>query len=133
MKIYFAGSIRGGRQFADTYAHVIKGLQEAGHTVLSEHVGFAELKEKLSDTEIYARDIDWIEEADVLVADVSQASLGVGYEIAYAHHKAHKPVICFAQTGANVSAMITGFRGVLWYSNAEDFLNICKVYLATGL
>jgi hypothetical protein len=125
MKIYFAGSIRGGRQFADTYAHVIKGLQEAGHTVLSEHVGFAELKEKLSDTEIHARDLDWIIEADVLVADVSLPSLGVGYEIAYAYYVEHKGILVFANSEANVSAMITGFCGVNRYDNPQEFLATC--------
>lgn len=125
MKIYFAGSIRGGRQFADTYAYLIKGLQEAGHTVLSEHVGFAELKEKLSDTEIHARDLDWIIEADVLIADVSLPSLGVGYEIAYAFYREHKDIVVFANNEANVSAMINGFCGVHRYDNPQQFLAIC--------
>lgn len=129
MKIYFAGSIRGGRQFADTYAYVIKGLQDAGHVVLSEHVGFAELKEKLSDRQIHARDLDWIIEADVLVADVSLPSLGVGYEIAYAFYDQNKTIMVYAQTGSNVSAMITGFCGVHFYEDAEDFLVKCLVDL----
>jgi 2'-deoxynucleoside 5'-phosphate N-hydrolase len=129
MKIYFAGSIRGGRQFAETYAYVIKGLQEAGHIVLSEHVGFSELKEKLSDRDIHARDLDWIIEADVLVADVSLPSLGVGYEIAYAFYNQHKTIMVFALEGSNVSAMITGFCGVCYYEDAADFLAKCQANL----
>lgn len=37
-KIYFAGSIRAGRDDADLYAKLIKLLQKYG-TVLTEHVG----------------------------------------------------------------------------------------------
>lgn len=37
-KIYFAGSIRAGRDDADLYLRLIKELQQYG-TVLTEHVG----------------------------------------------------------------------------------------------
>lgn len=38
MKIYFAGSIRGGRKDAELYRRVISALKEK-HQVLTEHVG----------------------------------------------------------------------------------------------
>ena len=38
MKIYFAGSIRGGRKDAELYRKVIAALKEK-HQVLTEHVG----------------------------------------------------------------------------------------------
>jgi nucleoside 2-deoxyribosyltransferase len=108
MRIYFAGSIRGGRQYADVYAEVVKNMQLAGHTVLSEHVGNPELKETLSNRKIFMRDIEWLSQADVVIADVSLPSLGVGFELAYAAYELGIPVFCFAQASANVSAMITG-------------------------
>lgn len=37
LKIYFAGSIRGGRQDVQLYARIIRVLQQYG-TVLTEHV-----------------------------------------------------------------------------------------------
>lgn len=39
MKIYFAGSIRGGRDDASIYARLIEELKTHGE-VLTEHVGF---------------------------------------------------------------------------------------------
>ena len=42
MKIYFAGSIRGGRGDADLYAQLVTELKNHG-TVLTEHVGSEEL------------------------------------------------------------------------------------------
>ena len=43
MKIYFAGSIRGGRGDAALYARMIDFMKEQGHVVLTEHVGRPEL------------------------------------------------------------------------------------------
>jgi nucleoside 2-deoxyribosyltransferase len=96
MKIYFAGSIRGGRDDQNIYFELIKILSQYG-TVLTEHVGRADLtargEDALSDKYIYERDIEWIEECDFVVAEVTKVSLGVGYEIGYAESKAKK-ILC---------------------------------------
>ena len=54
MKVYFAGSIRGGRQDAELYRKVIAALKEK-HQVLTEHVGDLSLStvEDKGDTAIY--------------------------------------------------------------------------------
>ena len=44
-KIYFCGSIKGGRQDAGLYARIIKKLKDYG-TVLTEHVGDIDVVEK---------------------------------------------------------------------------------------
>jgi nucleoside 2-deoxyribosyltransferase len=56
---------------------------------------------------VYRRDVTWIEESDVLVAEVSTPSHGVGYEIGYALGL-RKPVICLYREGVQVSKMILG-------------------------
>ncbi len=112
MKIYFAGSIRGGRGDVEIYGGIIAHLRGRGE-VLTEHVGNVDLsssgEEGLSDTAIYRRDIGWIAEADVVVAEVSTPSLGVGYEIAKAEELG-KPVLCLFREseGRSLSAMIDG-------------------------
>lgn len=108
MKIYFAGSIRGGREMQPTYQHIITVLQKAGHTVLSEHVGQKDLQEALDDRAIHDRDITWIEESELMIADVTLPSLGVGYEIAYAAYDCGIPILCIAKRDTNISAMIRG-------------------------
>lgn len=62
-----------------------------------------------SDSDIYARDLRWIRESDVLIAEVSQPSIGVGYEIAYAEAMG-KPVLALYCLDADksISAMISG-------------------------
>jgi hypothetical protein len=111
MKVYFAGSIRGGRQDAALYAQIIDLLREHAD-VLTEHVGETDLDHAegdLSDGAIYSRDMAWLEEADALVAEVTVPSHGVGYEIARAEALA-KPTLCIYrhQAGHRVSALIAG-------------------------
>ena len=61
------------------------------------------------DDEIFQRDIAWIREADVIVAEVTVPSLGVGYELGIGESFG-KPVICLyrEKDGRQLSAMIGG-------------------------
>ena len=112
MKVYFAGSIRGGREDVKLYAEIIKYLRKYGE-VLTEHVAdenLADLGERnLSDQEIHDRDLDWLTQSDVIVAEVTAPSLGVGYEIRAAVDQ-KKKVLCLyrLQKDKSLSAMISG-------------------------
>ena len=112
MKIYFAGAIRGGREDANLYFKIIHYLENFG-TVLTEHVGSTELSEKgensITDDDIFQRDLNWLQSADVVVAEVSTPSLGVGYELGIIE-KLNIPVLCLYQPtmGKRLSAMING-------------------------
>jgi len=44
MKIFFAGSIRGGREYAACLHTYSGNAQETGHEVVSEHVASVDLK-----------------------------------------------------------------------------------------
>jgi len=112
MKIYFAGSIRGGRDDAAFYRQIIALLAEHGK-VLTEHVGDVRLTRaeegEPSDEAIYGRDMAWLEEADAVIAEVTIPSHGVGYEVARAEALG-KPVLCLHRHGAGrrLSAMLAG-------------------------
>lgn len=132
MNIYFAGSIRGGRDDQEIYFGVINLLSQFG-TVLTEHVGEKNLgsigeKDK-TDEFIYLRDMDWVKQADVLVAEVTNPSLGVGYEIGRAEGWG-KPILCLYRQmeGKRLSAMINGNKNVLvkTYASMEDIPNILQ-------
>jgi len=115
MKIYFAGSIRGGRDDKELYLEVINLLGKYGK-VLTEHIGDKTLsamgEDGLTDEYIYDRDMAWLNEADVVVAEVTTPSLGVGYEIGKMEGK--KPILCLyrEQNGKRISAMIGGNKNV---------------------
>lgn len=111
-KIYFAGSIRGGRDDIPVYRGIVDHLRERGD-VFTEHVADDALTESgeagMTDRQICERDLEWIGKADVVVAEVTTPSLGVGYEIAKAEVLG-KPVLCLFRenTGRLLSAMIAG-------------------------
>jgi len=97
MKIYFAGSIRGGRDDKKLYEDIIKTLSTYGE-VLTEHVGNQKLtasgEDGSTDEYLYKRDMNWLKESDVVIAEVSTPSLGVGYELAKAEEWGKK-ILCF--------------------------------------
>ena len=135
MKIYFAGSIRGGRQDVDIYHQIIKYLGNFG-TVLTEHLGDKSLsnlgEDKKDSAFIYERDMDWIRESDVVVVEATQPSLGVGYEIGSSEGK--KPILCLyrPQSDRSLSAMIRGNKNlnVYDYKDIEEVKIIIKDYFA---
>ena len=112
MRIYFAGSIRGGREDAALYQQIIGFLQNFGE-VLTEHIGDPNLTEAgddgPTDRYIHDRDLEWLQSADVLVAEVTQVSMGVGYEIGRAVESGKK-VLCLHRPGSGkkLSAKIGG-------------------------
>tara|TARA_B100000809_G_C14757734_1_gene394594 strand:- start:52 stop:462 length:411 start_codon:yes stop_codon:yes gene_type:complete len=112
MKIYFAGAIRGGRNDAKLYKKIIAYLGVKGK-VLTEHIGDQNIcimgEKDGIDTEIYRRDIEWLESADAIVAEVTTPSLGVGYELGISE-KLEKPVLCLYRPseGKQLSAMLKG-------------------------
>lgn len=107
MRIYFAGSIRGGRDDAELYRELIEVLSGYGE-VFTEHVGTVG-EEELDDATVYARDMGWLQQSDVVVAEVTVPSLGVGYEIAAAE-RLGIPVLCLFRPGEGrrLSAMLAG-------------------------
>ena len=131
-RIYFSASISGGRDDAALYASLISALSRRGH-VLTEHIGQANLSEggesAVGDRHIYERDIAWLREADVVVAEVTTPSLGVGYEIARAAVMG-KPVVCLfrPETGRRLSAMVRGNPAVkvLEYAEGDDLRNVAS-------
>ncbi|XP_051060342.1 2'-deoxynucleoside 5'-phosphate N-hydrolase 1 isoform X1 [Phodopus roborovskii] len=125
--VYFCGSIRGGREDQALYARIVSRLRRYGK-VLTEHVAAAELDPRGEaaraadpqsgargeeaaggDRLIHEQDLAWLRQADVVVAEVTQPSLGVGYELGWAVALG-KQILCLfrPQSGRVLSAMIRG-------------------------
>ncbi len=112
MKIYFAGSIRGGRGDREIYLEIITLLKEYGQ-VLTEHIGHGTLthmgQTDLTNEEIYTKDTDWIRESNVVVAEVTTPSLGVGYELGFAEGIQKKIIALYRNLpDRGISAMVSG-------------------------
>lgn len=135
MKIYFAGSIRGGRQDQDLYLEIINILKKYGE-VLTEHIGDKNLSSygntHMTDEEIYTQDTNWIRESDIVIAEVSTNSLGVGYEIAFAESLNKRIILLYREEeNKRLSAMLKGNQRleIITYYNLEELKNIFSLKL----
>lgn len=115
---------------------MITYLRQFGE-VLTEHVGnqfLSSLWEKMSSRKIHDRDIAWITEADVIIADVTVTSLGVWYELGRAV-ELHKPILCLykPEAGKSLSAMIDGSPSIIVknYMNIEEANSAMTLFLQT--
>jgi len=136
MNIYFACSITGGREFEPVYQVLMDALLADGHEIPTSHLAdstVVDLEGRASPREVYDRDVNWIAAADVLIAEVSVPSHGVGYEIGHALGLG-KPVLCLAQHGRKVSKMITGnphpALQIRTYANAGEASRLAREFIA---
>ena len=128
-KIYFAGSIRGGRENTDVYKRIIDYINRTD-TVLTEHIRLGSLsvkaRTKEDDVHIYERDTEWLRLSDVLIAECTNPSHGVGYELAYAETRNIPVHIFYDKRKANISAMLNGnaYFKVYPYENEAEIYSV---------
>ncbi|HDL18039.1 MAG TPA: deoxyribonucleoside 5'-monophosphate N-glycosidase [Bacteroidetes bacterium] len=129
MKIYFAAAISAGRDYAPVYEMIVNTLRDADHLILTEHVAdqnVLELEKNIPAKKVFERDLRKLKEAELLVAEVSHPSTGVGYEIA-TMLSMKKPVLCLYLRGLNMSKMITGNTesgiSLYAYESVDELLN----------
>lgn len=135
MNIYFACSITGGREFEAAYQEIVAALTADGHEIPTSHLVQSDVMEnehELSPQDVYERDVNWIKKCDVLIAEVSVPSHGVGYEIGAALNIG-KPVLCIYQKERKVSKMITGnsdpMLSIQAYTNVEEAISQVRIFL----
>ena len=110
MNIYFSCSITGGRTEEKVYQALVEEMLALGHEVPTAHLSSSDVVQAESvakPAEIYDRDMNWLQHCDLVVAEVTSPSHGVGYEIAIALNLG-KPVLCCYQKGRKVSMILTG-------------------------
>lgn len=140
MKIFFSGSISGGLDDAALYQEIITMLQSYGN-VISEHTVGADGKaqydsEGITPQEAHDRDVDWVLGSDIVVAEVSTPSIGVGYEIGRAV-ASDVPVIALYRTNSSktLSAMIKGapkdIMTVIQYATIEELAEKLSKHLSS--
>jgi nucleoside 2-deoxyribosyltransferase len=135
MNIYFACSITGGRDFERIYLDLTLALLASGHVIPTAHLAESNVmavESVINPREVYDRDVAWIRGCDMLIAEVSIPSHGVGYEIGFALGEG-KPVLCLYQEGRKVSKMITGNPHsnleIKSYHSIEDAIFLMQEFL----
>jgi nucleoside 2-deoxyribosyltransferase len=116
MKIYLACTVRGDRSGLVAGRAICDRLQRLGHDVLTTHLladNVDAAESVLTEADVYRRDLGWLTSCDVLVAEASGSSYGVGFEVGYVLGRAdatgQKAVLLYdvARRGA-VSRLLTG-------------------------
>ena len=137
MNIYFACSITGGREFEADYQEIVAALTADGHEIPTSHLAQSDVMEnerKLTPQAVYERDVNWIKNCDLLIAEVSVPSHGVGYEIGFAL-SIGKPVLVLYQKNRRVSKMITGNSdpklSIQAYTDIKEAISQAGFFLST--
>ncbi len=135
MNIYFACSITGGREFEVVYQEIVAALTADGHEIPTSHLAQSDVMQNeydLTPQDVYERDVNWIKNCDVLIAEVSVPSHGVGYEIGFALN-IRKPVLCLYQKDQRVSKMITGNSdsklSIQSYANIKEAISQSRFFI----
>lgn len=134
-KVYFACSIRGGRDDAELYGELIAIIRKQAEVlteIFADQVLTPHGMNKPA-RDIWQTDLSWVRESDAVIAEVTNPSLGVGYEIAKGEEW-HKPVLALyrPQPDRNLSAMILGSPHVTnhAYQTPSEAAAIIETFLA---
>jgi len=119
MRIYLGCTVRGDRTTIEAARHIARRLQDAGHEVLTTHLlrdDVEGVEQRLSSRDVYERDVAWLESSEVLVAEASGSSYGVGFEVGYllgrAPRTGQRAIVFYHRDRADViSRLISGLTG----------------------
>jgi len=104
-------------------------MEAEGHEVLTRHLvedNAWEADRRITPQEIYVRDMKWLESCDVLIAEVSGSSFGLGFEAGYLLGSSTKRVLLLYRSdlAKKISLLITGNLHpnctLLPYSNTDE-------------
>ena len=142
MHIYLACTVRGDRGALRVTRLLADRLEQLGHTVLTRHLLLDDVEAQeaeLSERDVFERDVQWLEAADVLIAEASGSSYGVGFEVGYVigragqtkqrvlqlYDAARRPFVSRLIAG-NTHPACTTYP----YRDTEDLLRFVQVFLA---
>ena len=116
MKIYLACTVRGDRGGVLAGRAICERLLHHGHEVLTTHLLADDVdtaESQLTERDVFRRDLEWLTACDVVVAEASGSSYGVGFEVGYVLGRARasgQRVVLLYDTARRdkVSRLITG-------------------------
>jgi 2'-deoxynucleoside 5'-phosphate N-hydrolase len=113
MKIYFGFTVAGDRSSVVAATKIVELLEELGHDVLTRHLireDAWQADRSISPQEVYRRDMAWLQQCDLFVAEVSGSSFGLGFETGYLLGATDKKVVLFYRRAVEtqISLLITG-------------------------
>jgi len=131
MKIYFGFTVAGDRSSIDTARKVVHQLEEMGHQVLTRHLvsdNAWEADRSVSPQDVYRRDMAWLGQCELFIAEVSGSSFGLGFETGYVLGATSKKVVLLYRRDLEqrISLLITGNTHpnctLVPYANVEEVM-----------
>lgn len=113
VKIYFGFTVAGNRSSLEAAKRIVGVLQSMGHEVLTSHL----IREDAWDAdrsvpprEVFARDMKWLDQCELFVAEVSGSSFGLGFETGYLLGATTKRTVLLydRESERGISLLITG-------------------------
>ena len=103
----------GDRSSIHTARRVVCQLEAMGHEVLTRHLvseNAWEADRAISPQDVYRRDMAWLEQCELFIAEVSGSSFGLGFETGYLLGATGKRVFLFfrREVEQKISLLITG-------------------------
>ena len=135
MTIYLACTVRGDRGAVVALRLLVRALEAAGHIVLTKHLLEEHVdanEAAITERDVYVRDVEWLEQCDLLIADASGSSFGVGFEVGSVLGRSDRPaqrvlLLYRADRRNQISRLIVGNShprcDVLTYENPEDLIS----------
>ena len=142
MDIYLACTVRGDRGGLASARALADLLEQHGHTVLTRHLLADDVEaaeSTLTERDVFERDLRWLNAADLLIAEASGSSFGVGFEVGYvlgrADRTGQRVLLLYDSTRrANVSRLIAGNAHSACttypYRDGADLMQFVSLYLA---
>ena len=113
MKIYFGFTVAGDRSTLETARRMVQCLEDLGHEVLTRHLVSDDARERdrlLGPQAVYERDMAWLRQCDLFIAEVSGSSFGLGFEAGYLLGATQNKVVLIYKLSVEdkISLLITG-------------------------
>ena len=113
MKVYFGFTVAGDRSSLATARRMVALLEEMGHQVLTRHLvqdNAAQLDRSITAQAVFERDMNWLRQCDIFIAEVSGSSFGLGFEAGYLLGSSDRRAVLFYRREAEprISLLITG-------------------------
>lgn len=129
MKVYLSVPMIANRALSRAEL-MAKAIRDSGHVVSSPWV-LGDLERQATGVNVFDRDRNGAEESDVIVADVTEPSLGVGMEI-MAAYKAGRRIIIVARRERTVSMMLQhmGGKEMIEYVDESEIYGLLRTALS---
>ncbi len=138
MRIYFGFTVAGDRSTVEAARRMVACLEALGHEVLTRHLVSDDARaadRSLGPQAVFERDMAWLQECELFIAEVSGSSFGLGFEAGYLLGATQQQVILFYSRSARekISLLITGNTHpnctVVPYSTLAEVEVLIKTYV----